>query len=72
MKEVMTTADVAKVFGVVPATVRLWERLGKLPAQRTSSGMRLFLTVDVMRLATERAIQAPIPAVESTDMKEGR
>lgn len=49
----MTSADVAKLFGVVPATVRQWERLGRIPAHRTSTGMRLFARADVMRVFEE-------------------
>ena len=31
--DLMTANDVAKVAGVSPAAVRLWERTGKLPAE---------------------------------------
>lgn len=40
--ELLTTADVAKLARVDPGTVRQWERTGKLAADRTASGMRLF------------------------------
>jgi excisionase family DNA binding protein len=50
----LTTADVARALGVVPDTVRLWERAGKLPALRTASGVRLFAHADVQRLADKR------------------
>lgn len=42
-----TTADVARVEDVTPATVRAWERTGKLPALRTISGQRIFRGADV-------------------------
>ena len=59
----MTSSDVARRLGVTPATVRLWERLGRIPATRTLSGTRLFVAADVERLAAERAAgREPSPA----------
>ena len=52
--KLLTVGDVARALGVAPETIRLWERLGKLPAQRTASGMRLFRWEDVERMRTER------------------
>src|SRR5262245_24460696 len=54
MMELMTAASVAKRTGVTPATVRAWADRGVLPAQRTTSGVRLFDSRDVERLARER------------------
>jgi excisionase family DNA binding protein len=51
----LLTSEVAKVFGVVPATIRLWERQGRLKAVKTDGGVRLFNRRDVERLARERA-----------------
>jgi excisionase family DNA binding protein len=62
----LTTFDAAKVLQVSPATVRLWNRLGKLPAIRTEGGMRLFTREDVARLATERRL------ARTADDNEGR
>ena len=62
----LTTFDAAKVLQVSPATVRLWNRLGKLPAIRTVGGMRLFTSEDVDRLATERRLD------RTADDNEGR
>lgn len=53
--EALTTNDVAKELEVAPATVRLYERVGKLTATRTRGGIRLFRAEDVQRLACERA-----------------
>lgn len=50
----MTTGDAAKQVGVAPDTIRLWERLGRLPALRTASGVRLFQRTDVDRVVRER------------------
>ena len=56
--QLLTVGDVARELDVAPETIRLWERLGKLPAQRTTSGIRLFRREDVDRLARERAGRA--------------
>lgn len=50
----LTVGDVARRLDVAAETVRLWERLGKLQAERTASGMRLFRREDVERVARER------------------
>jgi excisionase family DNA binding protein len=54
MTALLTKADAAKILGVTPATVAEMERAGKLPAQRTVGGVRLFRDDDVRRLAAER------------------
>jgi DNA-binding transcriptional MerR regulator len=54
MYELLMTADVAKILGVVPATIRWMERTGRIVAQRTPSGVRLFRRADVERVAFER------------------
>jgi len=51
----LSTADAAKLLGVVPDTVRLWNRSGRLPAMKTQGGIRLFRRDDVKRVAAERA-----------------
>jgi excisionase family DNA binding protein len=51
----LTTGDVAKRLGLVPATVRLLARAGRLPHIATPSGTRLYRVEDVERLARERA-----------------
>lgn len=58
--ELMTASAVAKLTGVTPATVRLWADLGRLPVQRTTSGMRLFDRRDVERLARQRQATAEV------------
>jgi len=50
----MTTSEVARFANVAESTVRWWERVGKLKAQRTGSGMRLFAKVDVEALTQRR------------------
>ncbi|MDP9357434.1 MAG: helix-turn-helix domain-containing protein [Chloroflexota bacterium] len=54
MQQLLSAADAARLLGVVPATVRQMERSGRLPAERTAGGMRLFRRADVERLAAER------------------
>jgi len=53
-KDLLLAAGVARLCGVTPATVRLWERTGRLPAVRTADGVRIFRREDVTRLASER------------------
>lgn len=50
----LTVGDAARIVAVVPATIRLWERSGKLPAVRTLGGVRLFHRADVERIAAAR------------------
>ena len=50
----LLTSEVARVLGVTPETVRHWERVGRLPAQKTSTGVRLFDRRDVERFARAR------------------
>jgi excisionase family DNA binding protein len=58
MTKYLSTADAARVLGVTPATIRLMERQGRLPAAtRTEGGIRLFRRSDVERLARRRAKQ---------------
>ena len=51
----LTTSDVARLGGVTTDTVRLWERLGRLPAIRTAGGQRLFTREEVSRFLQKRA-----------------
>lgn len=49
----LTTSEAAKVLDRSADTVRLYERIGKLPAQKTKRGQRLFSVEDVERLAKQ-------------------
>ena len=51
MDALMTTQDAARVLEKSPATVRLYEKSGKLPAIRTVGMQRLFKQSDVLKLA---------------------
>lgn len=42
--------DVAKILGVTVATVRNWERAGKISSTRTPGGQRRFRRTDVDEL----------------------
>jgi excisionase family DNA binding protein len=55
----LTTNDAAKLAGRSVETIRLWNRTGRLPAIRTTSGQRLFQYDDVVaaREAAERHIR---------------
>jgi len=50
----LTVADAARCLGVTPAHVRHLESTGKLRAVRTVSGVRIFTSEDVDRLAAAR------------------
>ena len=51
----MTTNEVALRLQCSAENVRLLERTGKLTAEKTPSGRRIFNSVEVERLAQERA-----------------
>ena len=53
IEELLTTRDVAKQLDRSVERVRDYERTGRLPAQRTRSGQRLFKASDVDRLAKQ-------------------
>ena len=50
----LTCNDAARVVGVSPDAIRLYEKAGKLAAIRTASGVRLFRKRDVERFARMR------------------
>jgi excisionase family DNA binding protein len=52
------TTEAAEIIGVSPDTIRVWERSGRLPAHKTSRGVRLFGRADCIRLAQNREIAA--------------
>jgi hypothetical protein len=54
MTDIVLTAEAARIAGVVPATIRWWEKTGRLPAERTSDGTRLYRRGDVERVARQR------------------
>lgn len=54
-EELLTTASLASIAGVVPDTVRLWRRLGKIaPAFLTPSGICLYRREDADRIRAAR------------------
>jgi excisionase family DNA binding protein len=53
--DLMTSGEAARVLGLSADMVRWLEREGRLPAQRTTNGFRLFRRCDVERLSAERA-----------------
>ena len=54
MFDPLLTNEAARVLAVSPETVRFWERVGRLRAVKTASGLRLFDRRDVERLARDR------------------
>lgn len=55
VNEILSTSTAARELNVAAQTVRLWERLGKLPARKTTDGRRLFFRSDIEKLKRERA-----------------
>ena len=54
-QELLTTSDFARIADVVPDTIRLWQRLGRVSeAFRTPSGVRLYRREDVERIVHAR------------------
>jgi len=54
-KELLTTATFALIAGVVPDTIRVWKRMGKVtPAFQTPSGIALYRREDAERIARTR------------------
>jgi DNA-binding transcriptional MerR regulator len=52
----LTTLAAARLAERSPETIRAWERTGRLPAVRTTSGQRLFREADV-RAAVRNAME---------------
>lgn len=51
--------EAAEILGVQPATIRRWEREGKLRVERTDGGQRQILAADVARLLAARSQRLP-------------
>jgi excisionase family DNA binding protein len=54
MIDPVLTTEAARILEVSPETIRQWERLGRLPALKTSRGVRLFSRRDVLALKARR------------------
>lgn len=66
----LLTSEVARLLDVSPETIRLWERLGRLPAIKTERGVRLFDRRDVFALRERRADAAERRASASMVLAE--
>lgn len=51
----LTVNDAAKILKRAPCTIIWYDKTGKLKAQRTRGGMRLFRLADVERLAANQS-----------------
>ena len=47
--DLVPIGEAARIFGVTVATVRRWERKGKISAQRTPGGQRRFDRAEIER-----------------------
>ncbi len=70
VNEILSTSTAARELNVAAQTVRLWERLGKLPAMKTTDGRRLFFRSDIEKLKRERAARES--AQKSTSVQRDR
>jgi DNA-binding transcriptional MerR regulator len=52
----LTTSDAARILNISPDMVRYLERRGKLPAEYTESGQRIFRLEEVEKLARARGV----------------
>lgn len=52
--ELLTTGEAAAILGLGPGMVRVLANTGRLPALRTSTGLRLYRRRDVDRLRAAR------------------
>jgi excisionase family DNA binding protein len=58
----ITSSSAARILEVSEGTVRAMERRGELPATKTATGVRLFESGDVERVAAERATRRTVAA----------
>jgi excisionase family DNA binding protein len=58
--QLLTTSDAAKILNVSPDMVRYLERRGKLPAEYTERGQRIFRLEDVEKLARARGVRGEL------------
>jgi len=52
---IVLTAEAARLAGVSAMTIRYWEQTGRLHAEKTTNGTRLFKRSDVIAAAKARA-----------------
>jgi len=62
-KELLTPAEVAKLFGVSPVTVRKWSQDGLLSAVKTPGGHRRYRRKEIFEYLTKKGF--PLPEEES-------
>lgn len=55
MSNLCVVSEAAAIIGCTPANIRALERSGRLRAEKTATGIRLFTLEDVNKLAEERA-----------------
>jgi DNA-binding transcriptional MerR regulator len=51
-------SEAGRALGVASATIRDWEREGRIQAARTQGGFRIFTDVEIARVRAEREAQA--------------
>jgi predicted site-specific integrase-resolvase len=68
---IVLTLEAAQIIGRGPGVVHWYNKQGKLPAMRTTKGVRLFKRSDVEKLAKElRAKEHRREATQSNDQSE--
>jgi excisionase family DNA binding protein len=58
-ERLLSTREVAVMFGVDPRTVRAWAAEGRLPSERDRRNYRRFRLQDVLDAVQERAADGP-------------
>lgn len=65
-RKLLTSGEVAELFGVTRRTIDRWEEAGKLEAQRTLGGHRRFPASEVYGLLEDREVDtSPSQGVET-------
>lgn len=70
MNQLLGTTDVALKLGCSAEWVRRLADEGKLPAERTASGQRIFRAEDVERLAAERNRNRQSKSAKASELGE--
>jgi hypothetical protein len=52
-RDILRVSEAAKILGISPQTLRNWEKLGRITAQRSPGGQRYYRLSEVQRLAVD-------------------
>ena len=66
----ITIQEAAKIMGVTPKTLRLWEQEGKIVAHKTNGGHRRYDLQELLGLKKEQLLTVAYARVSSHDQKD--